>query len=298
MCRFLALLLGVSLAMAACNQDQEPPTSPTGTAGSGSASYGTFLTFDFASNVPSSELTHIQTGIRQVQEFLTTDLGGDIPINTQMGITVKIVAAGSGNQEPGGGGSCCTALAPSGARFFFDVRHPNWDLSRPPGNATWTVQANKEKTAAHEYVHAWQWSLGGLTPTSQPLGDWLNEGLAEYVAYSTMIRAGSMREADVDAFVLSSAIATGQAGRCLSALESSNLSGAGLWPGHIGSIAVKRLVTQSPNGIRSLRIVNAEIGAGRTLDQAFQQAFGTSKQQFYDSFPAYLASLGGPGSCS
>lgn len=289
------LVVVVSLAAACSQANEAAPTSPTSQRGTGSSggSFGTFLTFDFPSDLNSSELTEIQTGIRQVQEFLNTDLGGDIPINTQMGISVKIVASGAGNPEAGG--SCCGALTASGARLFFDVQHPA--LSRSPGGAAWSAEANKEKAAAHEYVHAWAWSLGGLSQTARPLGDWLNEGLAEYIAYASMIRAGAMNAADIDRFALANAISTGVAGRCLSALESSASSG-GASTAQIGYVAVKKLVSESANGILSLRSVNQAIGSGASADQAFQQAFGTSRQQFYNSFPAYLSSLGGPASCN
>lgn len=259
---------------------------------------GTILKYDVAPEVPAQELVAIKEGIAKGQTFLNAEVGGDIPVDTQLRITVKVVATGLGNQDRGGGGACCTALDPSGARPFFDVRHPHWDISRPPGIATWSIQSNKEKTAAHEYAHAWAWSLGGITNFSQPLGDWLNEGLAEYLAYAAMTRTGQMRAADVDAFMLSSAIVTGQAARCLASLENSNNAGAGLWPGHIGFVAVKALVARSPNGVLSLRVVNQEVGLGRTFDQAFERAFGISKREFYETFPAYVASLGGPRTCS
>ena len=220
---------------------------------------------------------------------MASQMGGDIPVNVQLGITVKVVATGMGNQEPGGGGACCTALDESGARAFFDVRHPHW-LNQVP---LWSADLGKQKVAAHEYTHVWAWSLGGLDIHSQPLGDWLNEGLAEYVGYETFIRSGEMRRSDVHAFQLSSAIYAGEASRCLESLERRATGDP--WPGHIGYIAVEKLVAESPNGIRSLRIVNQEARHG--LDTAFERAFGMSKREFYDTFPDYLISIGGPPSC-
>ncbi|MDP2389035.1 MAG: hypothetical protein Q8N52_01810, partial [Acidobacteriota bacterium] len=138
-------------------------------------------------------------------------------------------------------------------------------------------------------------ALGGLSRTSRErLVDWLTEGMAEYIAYSTMIRLGEMRSADVDAFMLSSAVVTGQAASCLVTLEGSSSS---LWPGHIGFFAVKTLIDRSPHGLRSLRMVSEALGARATFEQAFEQAFGLTKQAFYDLFPAHVAGLGGPSSC-
>ena len=244
---------------------------------------GTLLQYDVAPNVPPRDLELIKEGISIAQGFLASRMGGDIPVNVQLGITVKIVATGMGNQERGGGGACCTGLDESGARPFFDVRHPDWPNQVKP------------RTAAHEYTHGWAWSLGGLNIHWQPLGDWLNEGLAEYLAYEPFIRSGEMRRSDVHAGALSGAIGGGAASRCLEYLETSNMRD-GIWPGHIGYIAVEKLVAESPNGIRSLRIVNQQARHG--LDTAFERAFGTSKREFYDAFPDYLRSIGGPPSCS
>ena len=254
----------------------------------------TLLKYDVAADVPAIDLADIKTGILDAQRFFDSQLAGDIHVNQKVGITVKVVATGLGNQDPGGGGACCTALDESGARPFFDVRHSNWVNEFAQ---RWTVDTGKKKSAAHEYTHAWAWSLGGLSIHSQPLGDWMNEGIAEFGAYSSEANAGNLRISDADAFELSSAISTGEAARCLAVLENSNQSGTGLWPGHIGYVAIKALMTRSQYGILAVRRVNEDIGARMTLDQAFQDAFGISRQDFYASFPAYVASLGGPRSC-
>ena len=120
----------------------------------------------------------------------------------------------------------------------------------------------------------------------------MNEGLAEYVAYEPFIESGGIRRSDVHAGMLYSAIHDGVASRCLESLERST---GGPWPGHIGYIAVEKLVAESSNGIGSLRIVNEQARHG--LDAAFGRAFGISKRVFYDAFPDYLRSIGGPSSC-
>ena len=241
----------------------------------------TFLQYYVAPDVPWREFEAIKEGISKAQYFLASQMGGDIPVNVQRGITVRVVATGLGDQEFGGGGSCCTFHDQTGARLFFDVRHPGW-LAQ--------VEFQKRKIAAHEYIHAWAWSLGGLRRNSQPLGDWLDEGIAEYIAYETFIRSGEIRRSYAHGFVLNGAMHTGQASRCLVTMETSNI-----WPGHIGYIAVEKLVTKSPNSIVSLRIVNQLARQGP--DTAFERAFGMSKREFYDTFPDYLRRIGGPPSC-
>ena len=246
---------------------------------------GTLLQYDVAPNVPARELEPIKEGISEAQDFLASRVGGDIPVNVQLGITVKVVATGMGDQE-GGSGACCTAR---GARLFFDVRHPHWLNQFPRWNGSFAL--GKQKLAAHEYTHGWAWSLRGLDIHSQPLGDWLNEGLAEYLGYEPFIRRREMPRSDVQAHMLGAAIQNGSASRCLESLERAG----GMWPGEIGYIAVEKLVAESPNGIRSLRIVNQQARHG--FDTAFEGAFGMSKREFYDTFPDYLRSIGGPPSC-
>ena len=252
---------------------------------------GTLLQYDVAPNVPPRELELIKEGISRAQGFLASRMGGDIPVYVKRGITVKVVATGMGNQEPWGGGACCTGLAEYGTRPrpFFDVRHPHWP------NQT---DLQKRQISAHEYTHGWAWSLAGGGDAYHSLGDWLSEGLADYLAYEPFIRSGEIRRSDVYARQLSAAIGSGEASRCLEYLERvyqrPNQTDK-LWPGHIGYIAVEKLVAESANGIRSLRIVNQQARHG--FDTAFERAFGTSKREFYDTFPDYLRSIGGPPSC-
>ena len=99
----------------------------------GHSGTGSVLQYDVAPDVPRRELEPIKEGIWIAQGFLSSSMGGDIPANVKRGITVKVVATGMGNQERGGGGACCTGLDDSGARPFFDVRHPHW-LNQPRGD--------------------------------------------------------------------------------------------------------------------------------------------------------------------
>src|SRR5581483_4054157 len=104
----------------------------------------TLLTYDVGPDVPAADLNDIKTGILDAQRFFDAQLGGDISINQKVAITVKVVATGLGNQDPGGGGACCTGLAASGARPFFDVRHPQW-ISQSIVGVGWTVDKGKQK---------------------------------------------------------------------------------------------------------------------------------------------------------
>lgn len=146
------------------------------------------LIFDVAEDVPDEDLQTIKSGIEIVRIYIQEFLGGDIPTEIRSTTTVKVVATGLGNQEPGGGGACCTAFSeenPSGVRLFFDVLHPQWILAGGPGKVIDGVfvtdrDKNRLQRGAHEYAHAWQNSIGCISLHDQRMGFWLNEGIAEY----------------------------------------------------------------------------------------------------------------------
>ena len=245
------------------------------------------LNFDIAANVPVKDVGEIKTGISYVQMDVMNHFGGDISPDVQATITVKIVATGEGNQEPGGGGSCCTGLAESGARPFFDVLHPHWVGTLPP---PYTLPLHHQTTAAHEYAHGWQWYLGCLDIHSQPLGDWMNEGIAHYVGHASFIRNGILSADEVRDFQLSSAIFTGEADVPLESLEMSQ----GLWPGHVGYLAIEFLVSESLSGQMAIRTLCEDVGNGISVDQAFADVFGMTKAYFYETaWPQYFDDLKG-----
>ena len=234
------------------------------------------LIWDVAPNVPQEQIETIQTGIGMAQ---TNVPGGDISKEIRQQIKVKVVATGSGNQEQGGGGACCTALAVGEpwARLFFDVLHPIWARTEST-SSSWSLKEDLWTRGAHEYAHAWQNALGCLSFHNQPLGDWLNEGIAGYIAFQVLISANSTNAAQVRQFMKSAAQNSGQADIPLQSLETNSP----VWPGEIGYLAVERLVDQAPGGVQSLANVCTKVGSGSSADEAFEQAFGISKANFYD----------------
>jgi hypothetical protein len=236
------------------------------------------LIWDIAPNVPEADVIDIRTGISLAGSYLSNVLGGDIPDAFRQTMTVKLVATGNGNQEPGGGGSCCTGLSdgdPNG-RPFFDVFHEHWDRAQSP-SPYWTLQVDKWRTAAHEYTHAWQNSLGCLYKNNQPLGDWLNEGIADYVGHHALVSAGIMNSSLISEDIKGKAKNAGQTDIPLQTFESDPPT----WPGHIGYLAVDWLVNQSPVGIQSLANICTLVASGNSGDDAFEQAFGIAKADFY-----------------
>jgi hypothetical protein len=191
-------------------------------------------------------------------------------------MTVKVVATGLGNQEPGGEGACCTAFDPSGPRLFFDVKHSGF----PPDST------GRKVSSGHEYTHTWQESMGCISYYNHKLPNWMNEGIASIVPSTSLIRTGVFNDQVVRYQQYYGAKSTGEFSVPLELVDATNI-----WPGHVGYLAVEYLVSRSPSGLLSLRTVCESVAAGSTLDQAFQRAFGQSKDDLYRDFPTYLQNL-------
>lgn len=244
------------------------------------ATYGTAddFKYDIADNVPPDQVRVIKTALAMAQAYLDSHLGGGLSGAARKRISVKIVATGKGNQEPGGNGGVATAFARSGPRPFFDVANAQWN--QDSSGRGWTTEADSMKTVAHEYGHVWQGSLGAISATFQPLGPWMNEGIAEYLGYRVMVDAGEMKWDDVRPFVLQGALQD-QLGGPLKTISTR------VWSGHVGFLAIDWLVDESPNGLMSLRILAEDIGKGKSVKAAFKDAFGVTLDDFYAQFEAW-----------
>jgi hypothetical protein len=241
------------------------------------------MRYDIASNVPLTEVDVIKTGMSRADSFVERHIGGGIPEARLKKITVKIVATGRGNEERGGGGASATAFSGATPRPFFDVKHIQWN--QDSSHRGWTTAADSTKTAAHEYIHIWQGHLGGISGVFQPLDGWINEGIAEYLAYRVMVEAGEMPWDRVRPFVLQGALAD----QLTEPLDE--LQGRPVWPGHAGFVAIDWLVDETPNGLMSLRIVAEEIAKGRSAKRAFRTAFGLELADFYEQFEVWRQAL-------
>jgi invasion protein IalB len=243
---------------------------------------GAFI-YDIAPDVPKAQVKLIQTALQIAEGYLERVYGGGIPPEARSKITVKIVATGKGNQELGGGGACCTGLAESGPRPFFDVKHPQW--AQNTSGRGWTTETDIMKTVVHEFTHTWQSYLGAMTIHSQPLGNWMDEGIAEYVAYSAMVEAHRMSQANADKMELNSSLD----GELKSPLATFGGVQTPIWVGHVGYLAIQWLVAGSPNGPLSLRMLAQDIGKGQSVETAFRDAFGLQLSDFYKQFETWRA---------
>jgi|GEM_PF-2024011 len=236
--------------------------------------------YDIAENVPDASVLEIREGFGIARSYIEKTFGAEIPADIRRQMTVKIVATGKGNQEPGGGGGVATALA-MGQKYprpFFDVANEQWNQNS--SGRGWTTKSDNMKTVVHEYVHGWQSVLGALTINRQVLGNWMNEGIAEYLAYKAMEDAGLMRWNNVLTHMRYAASGI-QTERPLRDFGSTQTPA---WPGHVGFLAIEWLVRDTPNGIMSLRDIAEQVQQGKDQRQAFAAAFGLELDSFYDQF--------------
>jgi hypothetical protein len=237
------------------------------------------MIFDVAGNVPDDQVDLIKQGLALAQDYLERVMGGGIPHDVRAGITVKIVNTGLGNQEPGGGGGVATALDAGGIRPFFDVGHVQW-VQHLEGFGI-SVEANILHSVAHEWSHGWQSWLGALDFYDQPLGNAFNEGIAEYLSYAALVDAKLLTWDVVDPFMLNGANQSHELDGPIRDVETA------VWPGHAGYLAIEWLVEDAPEGILSLRTLAAEIGAGKSVPDAFRAAFNVELDDFYAQFEAW-----------
>lgn len=239
----------------------------------------TGMILDVGEGVSVTDIDLIRRGLTAAGDYINARLGGDIPVDFRANVTVKIVATGRGNEEPGGGGSCCTGLSESAAgnmRPFFDVAHSDW-LNQGS-------DVEREKIVIHEYTHGWQNFIGCGNQYSQPLGNWMSEGMAEQVAYAVLIERGLFSKEDVLDFITTRA-KSGDGTQWNTPLSQQVEPGqSGIWSGNIGYVALELALDGTSNGLMQLRSVCTEVARGATLEEAFATTFDRPLDDFYKEF--------------
>jgi hypothetical protein len=242
---------------------------------------GSDFIFNIAANVPQVDRDSILEGLQIAEDYLNKVGGGAIPANIQSQMVIKVVATGLGDTA-NGGAPATTSIDQSGIpSLFFDVANPQWN--QDSAWRGWPTEIDNEKTVIHEYGHAWQGWLGALQRTGM---FWLNEGIAEFIAYSALVDAGKIVQADADIFEFNSAVVSHETDDPLADYANSSI-----WPGHVGYVAISWLVDESPNGFQSLVVLGNQLAAGASIETAFRTAFDVDLDSFYAQFEAWRAEI-------
>ena len=215
----------------------------------------------------ASDIAEVHEGVARAGAFLAANAGGDR--TNRVTVNVKV---GDGNER-----FCCITSGPS-----FDIVTSNAAWSSPPAAApdTWSASTERKELAAHEYAHLWQYAIGGSACMVSG-ARWLSEGMAESLAYRSLVDAGLIPAANMDVFTKRQL--RGARYVTLRSLESSWPSDAN--PFAVGYLAVDRML--AANGPLPLRTFCARVGRGEEWRSAFTGAFGTTPDAFYASFEDY-----------
>jgi hypothetical protein len=226
------------------------------------------VSYAIGGGVSATDIAEVHEGVARAGAYLGASVGGDRTNAVTVNVTV-----GNGTEQ-----FCCITAGPS-----FDIVTSNSAWSSPQAAApdTWTASTERKELAAHEYVHTWQYALGGRACMLGPR--WISEGMAEALAYRSLIDSGIIPAANLDVF-------TKRQLRNARYVTLRSLETA--WPGDanpfaVGYLAVDRML--AANGPLALRTFCVRVGRGEAWQSAFAGAFGQSPDAFYATFEDFRA---------
>lgn len=248
--------------------------------------------FDVGPGVTEKQEALIKQGLAIGNDYFRTAFDRAFTPELMAKITVKLEATKKGNQEPGSEGGNATGLSPINdllPRPYFDVAHP--DFNQSTSGRGWTRETEQLRMLVHELTHGWQAWLGTISMYEQPMGSWVDEGIAEYVGWHAMSALGRVDLGDVYAFQANGARSTGELDEPLSVFAKD----APRWPGHVGFLAISWLVEDCPNGERSLVLLAEALKdareTGASVKQVFRAGFGIELEDFYAQFEPWRLAL-------
>jgi hypothetical protein len=253
--------IGVFWQVLVLNPDGTMPTpTPPDPAG---------ITFRIDAGVNAKDIALVHQGVQHASAYLDAAAGG----SRRKPAIIQVMI--SDDSQP----YCCLTLGDS---FRIVTSNPAW--ANPPAAApdTWTADTERTELAAHEFIHLWQYAIGG---NACMVGvRWIAEGMAESFAYRSLIADGVIPAANLDTFTKRQ-LTTATNHATLQSLESSFPGNAN--PFAVSYLAVDRLLAQK--GLPAIRDWCARVGTGQEWRQAFSAAFGETTDSFYSRFEAFRA---------
>jgi hypothetical protein len=227
------------------------------------------VAFRVDAGVNAKDIALVHQGVQHASGYLETFAGG----TRHKPATVQVMV--SDDTQP----YCCLTAGDS-----FKIVTSNLAWTTPPAAAsdTWTADTERTELAAHEFIHLWQYAIGG---SGCMVGvRWVAEGMAESFAYRSLIADGVIPPANLDTFTKRQ-LRTAPNQVTLQSLESSFPGNAN--PFAVSYLAVDRLLAQK--GLATIRDWCARVGAGEEWHQAFAAAFGETTDAFYSRFEVFRA---------
>jgi hypothetical protein len=254
--------IGVFWQVIVLNPDGTMPTptppDPTG------------VTFRIDAGVNAKDIALVHQGVQHASGYLERFVGG-----TRRKPSIVQVMVTDATQP-----YCCLTLGDS-----FKIVTSNLAWAAPPAAApdTWTGDTERAELAAHEYIHLWQYAVGGNVCMGGR-ATWIAEGMAESFAYRSLIADGLIPAVNLDTFTKRQ-LTTASNHATLQSLESSFPANAK--PYAVSYLAVDRLL--APKGLSTIRDWCTRVGSGQEWHQAFAAAFGETTDAFYARFEAFRA---------
>ncbi|TMF75064.1 MAG: hypothetical protein E6I18_11905 [Chloroflexi bacterium] len=251
--------IGVFWQVLVLNPDGTTPTpTPPDPAG---------VAFRIDAGVNAKDIALVHQGVQHASGYLEAFAGG----TRRTPATVQVMV--SDPTQP----YCCLTAGDS-----FKIVTSNAAWATPPAAApdTWTADTERTELAAHEYVHLWQYAIGG--DTCMVGVRWIAEGMAESFAYRSLIADGLIPAGNLDTFTRRQ-LTTASNHVTLRSLESSFPGNAN--PFAVSYLAVDRLL--APKGLGTIRDWCARVGDGQEWHEAFASAFGETTDAFYARFEVF-----------
>ena len=247
--------VGVFWQVAVLNSDGTAPRpTPPDPAG---------VRFQIDDGVGARDIALVHQGVQHVAAYLDTNAGG-----ARRTASLVHVYVGDGTER-----YCCLT---SGDRYEVVTSNKAWAAPQAAAPDTWAPDTERTELAAHEYVHLWQYALGGRPCM---LGvRWLSEGMAESFAYRSLVADGIIPQANLDTFTKR------QLRNATNPVPLRTLETA--WPSDANPFAVSYLAVDRLLGSNGPRIRDfcVRVGRGEEWHTAFASSFGMTTDAFYQSF--------------
>lgn len=225
--------------------------------------------FTVGAGVDARSIADVHEGIDRAAAYLARAVGGD----RSRTATTRIVVGSTADQY------CCLARLDG---IDIVTSNSEWVSPRAVAADTWSADTERRELTAHEYIHVWQGELGGNACMLGPR--WLSEGMAESLAYRTLVADGLIPQGNMDTFTKRQLV-TATTHPALAQLETQWPDSAN--PYSVSYLAVDRLL--AANGPLPLRTWCEAVGRGIEWHAAFAQAFGEPTDVFYARFESFKA---------
>jgi len=225
------------------------------------------LAFRIEAGVNAKDIALVHQGVQHASGYLEAFVGGA----RRKAAVVQVMVAD--DTQP----YCCLTLGDS---FKIVTSKSAWVTPPAAAPDTWTADTERTELAAHEYIHLWQYAIGG--DACMVNVRWIAEGMAESFAYRSLVADGLIPASNLDTFTKRQ-LTTASSHATLQSLESSFPAAAN--PFAVSYLAVDRLLAQK--GLATIRDWCARVGAGQEWHQAFAAVFGETTEAFYARFEVF-----------